>query len=442
MCITAIMLTRHLYRVDEVCAALMYEIKRGRCLEVAFWTQELIDSEFYDELFRALRFAWMWYLGIGRLEALRQLAILEDNDEELSDDQVVSLACAMASSSSSSRDASVFSLLCLGATDEEQPDRINIVQHKSFEVWLRDSSYSQTEEFFAHACWQGKARLAWDIGRVLFFADAKKTMTILRSIQARKFGSATLAHCLDILEKEENLKLPAQAAAVAAVCLTDKQLRPSLRELKLEMNDYVQKQREEWKTLEGRRKRRIFAIPKECLYWITERGNASYHTSNLKEVYCGNYKKLMGCPFWDRVLDEIKPWMSDEQKELFWDTYFPDDIPDEWSLDDQTKSHGSGILNSDEKAHMYGFARRMFTGIPSRVCWRGVYDALKLLESLQKDGHLDSQQLGFDELYKANQTTWIHLLETWNRIPVEKRILITASESDWVVERVAAFANV
>jgi len=37
-------------------------------------------------------------------------------------------------------------------------------------------------------------------------------------------------------------------------------------------------------------------------------------------------------------------WLSDESKEEFYDTYFGiiEDIPDEWSLEDQQKSHGIG----------------------------------------------------------------------------------------------------
>jgi hypothetical protein len=41
-------------------------------------------------------------------------------------------------------------------------------------------------------------------------------------------------------------------------------------------------------------------------------------------------------------------WVSDDAKEAFYSTYFPDDIPDEWSLADQKKSHGAGMLRPDE----------------------------------------------------------------------------------------------
>ena len=34
---------------------------------------------------------------------------------------------------------------------------------------------------------------------------------------------------------------------------------------------------------------------------------------------------------------------DDDTLEQFFDTYFPDDIPDEWSKEDQLKSHGRGV---------------------------------------------------------------------------------------------------
>jgi hypothetical protein len=34
---------------------------------------------------------------------------------------------------------------------------------------------------------------------------------------------------------------------------------------------------------------------------------------------------------------------TDREKEDFYDTYFPNDIPDEWSLKEKLKSHGPGV---------------------------------------------------------------------------------------------------
>ena len=41
--------------------------------------------------------------------------------------------------------------------------------------------------------------------------------------------------------------------------------------------------------------------------------------------------------------------------EEFYSHYFHDDIPEEWSLEEQEKSHGSGILLKDEKPNFEKF---------------------------------------------------------------------------------------
>jgi len=48
------MITRHFYKEDEVFAALLYCVTRGRAREAVFWAQELIDSNLADECVRQL----------------------------------------------------------------------------------------------------------------------------------------------------------------------------------------------------------------------------------------------------------------------------------------------------------------------------------------------------------------------------------------------------
>ena len=45
-------------------------------------------------------------------------------------------------------------------------------------------------------------------------------------------------------------------------------------------------------------------------------------------------------------------WKSDEHKEAFYDTYFPDDIPDEWSLESREMSHGRGLGKTLEQGRI------------------------------------------------------------------------------------------
>lgn len=108
------------------------------------------------------------------------------------------------------------------------------------------------------------------------------------------------------------------------------------------IEEYVP-QLEQWTKMTGRRARRIYKMPYEL----------RRTRSSLKELYGLSMKNLIGCPYYDRIFVEngvdniiIKNPLNimDEDEE---DAYqkmhaaiFVDDIPDEWSIVDQMKSHG------------------------------------------------------------------------------------------------------
>jgi hypothetical protein len=48
------MLTRHLYRDDEVMVALLWCLQKRRVEESLFWLQELLDSELYDDIVQGM----------------------------------------------------------------------------------------------------------------------------------------------------------------------------------------------------------------------------------------------------------------------------------------------------------------------------------------------------------------------------------------------------
>jgi hypothetical protein len=87
-----------------------------------------------------------------------------------------------------------------------------------------------------------------------------------------------------------------------------------------------------WPSLKvGTRSARMFAVPAKYVY----------HSLDL-----GGLDILQGCAFWQRVLREhgVKDtkhlmFETDEAMETFYATYFPDDIPDEWSKEERQKSH-------------------------------------------------------------------------------------------------------
>jgi hypothetical protein len=125
----------------------------------------------------------------------------------------------------------------------------------------------------------------------------------------------------------------------------------------------------------GRRERRVHQIPNSCLYGTTLRGRSKWAQNNFTQLY--NIEKyLVGCPFWDEVLEEYADidekgtinWNSDDKMEEFYEKYFPDDIPDEWSKKDQQKSHGDGVLSPTDKPTIWKYSRNFMSRLP-QLAW-------------------------------------------------------------------------
>ena len=93
--------------------------------------------------------------------------------------------------------------------------------------------------------------------------------------------------------------------------------------------------------------------------------------------------------------------ISDDALETFYASTFPDDIPDEWSLEDQEKSHGPGVLRTGEMLGMAKLGRTWFQA-ESRFAW-GFYEWVgedRIIEHrqgedrLEEGGPLDFQDIG------------------------------------------------
>ena len=111
-------LTRHLYREDEVIAALIFCILRGRHVEAIFWCSEMIESQMIDELLAAMRRAWFYGVGIQCLGWLTSFQALGDAIEAEKILELVQQLCR------AKKDRSAVTLL---ATDlSVQPDRVNV----------------------------------------------------------------------------------------------------------------------------------------------------------------------------------------------------------------------------------------------------------------------------------------------------------------------------
>jgi hypothetical protein len=121
----------------------------------------------------------------------------------------------------------------------------------------------------------------------------------------------------------------------------------NMPEFRPPMNQEVLSHIAKWSAHQGRRSRRLYEIPTECLYGITARGCMPQKASTLGEIR--------------RINDILAAHITDDDElEAFYQATFPDDIPDEWSLKDQRMSHGQGILRTGEQLSLAKLGRIWF----------------------------------------------------------------------------------
>jgi len=383
------MLTRNLYRLDEVKACLMWCIRCRRDKEVAFWTQELIDSELYDDLFDTLKTTWLWLYGLQSVDWYLQFSAMLESPEPVTEEELIGFACTL---SLCKKDASVLSLVIYGLADTKEPDRVSPLS-------ITTKTESDLELAFLRACKQGKARLAFDLARPLW-SDPSRMEALLKAAKDHPF--------LNTLKKETWSE---RAAAIGFVCMKDKP-----KPIQIKIPDYVSSLLQEWATLKGRA-RRVYAILQDSLYFITKRGRQKNTISSRKEGWVTSLDALKGCPFWNEATETV---VDDETKESFYETYFPDDIPDEWSLEDQRKSHGFAVLIGDETPNAGKFLRKWFHGVEACVAWMGVMSSIRLLEKIKFELTGESLDDSVESAYDLEPL--IEAMESWNLTPVKMRV--------------------
>lgn len=349
------MFTRHFYRFDEVRAALLYSIMKGRPLEVAFWTQELLDSNL--PVWPILTEAWIWF------------SLSTDphwiTDRVESDPHLAAYRLAIGP-----KDNSLWAVLCI--SPQNMPDTLCSNVPKTM-------PYTKPcLEKYLHIALHQKKGLAACWAALRLGEDAAKQVTPLP------------------LPLDLDLPLPLLiCASVLWACSRD------IPEFRPPLNQEVISHLAKWSTKLGRRSRRLYEIPMECLYGITARGCMSQKVSTLGEIR--QIHELMTVHIAD-----------DDMLEAFYQATFPDDIPDEWSLEDQRKSHGQGVLRTGERLSLAKLGRIWFQA-ESRYAW-GFYEWTGEDRIIESD-RLDFQQIT-DNLNTEHDSLVTALLE-----PVRKLLI-------------------
>ena len=393
------MLTRHLYRYDEVKQNLIYCIHVQRIEEAIFWTMELIDSFCAEDIVSLCFQAWI--LGIG-WKGFGFLSLFESilQNEEVEEATLYELVNTLLHEKE--RDASVYGLLMNGVLISSQVDRIvPMVLDDKFR------NLSSEKQFLISTIKQKKILLAWTFLRNHWSED---TLILLDTLcnDYQKEAYTFLRSCPLFGEK-----FLWEQRALLVLCLCAE--KNSFKEKTLKpLSSSIIQLKEEWGELEGRRKRRVHKILTEAILWGTARSLEPNTQTNIGELMDPR-RSLKGCPYWEEVATSMGSWAHirkvDELKEAFYDMYFPDDIPDEWSSKDREKSHGYGLLIGTNIANQqYKGWKSFLYKLPSL----GLVSLTQ--ECLQK---YNWQYMSFAEAYEKTPS-----IENWTYEPIKKKIVV------------------
>ena len=344
--------------------ALLWCLQKRRVEESLFWLQELLDSELYDDVFEVMFKGWLWSFGsrqMGWFEAYYALYKKENVDE----DEIVNLFYSLIRLD---RDITVLGLLCLGVDFELEPlpptpkkDKVAMNYHDTLQL-----------SFIRYAA-LGKAKSAFTIATQMYLCDEASAWDFLVGLGV----PAQLYYAANEYE-DPDVKIASLASAVGFLCIKGKKTPFQI----VEVDAGTAKKRTEWKQMEGRRQRREYAIPTMCLTWLTARGCVSYKKHTLGELRGISLDTLRyrACPFWQGAVESVND-EDDNAVEAFWETYFPDDRPDEWSLLDQKKSHGPGTLALNEERSFSKHLRKWYTNSGSCIIWDCLKSVLRIFDS-------------------------------------------------------------
>jgi hypothetical protein len=377
-------LSRHFYTLDEVGSALSYRTISGEPLETMFWCKELIVSGCASNAISILFDAWLWYRGPFALEWLHNAGVTLGGDE-VTEEAII--LCAYQLRRSDILDNSVWNILALTAM--EWP-----ADHLTTKVPLYfPELYNKVERYFICAVYQKKAYTAWYISR--YIPDNRIWNLVEWYSTVYHSSLCNYATCFQYMRNYEcilgyrspHYDLIMLCMAVLSVCLTDEQARKSFNTLPT-MDPRYKKRYDEW--IIGRIYGRIYSIPQMALYG-TQRTNLTWSENNMSEL--NNVEdNIYGCPFWEEAIEKYATyknkrikWKSYDDMEMFYNKFFPDDIPDEWTAVEKKKSHGDGMRNPNEGPYTLHMHAKKFLLKTCRLVWTRA----------KIDGWLQSQHIIF-----------------------------------------------
>lgn len=327
-------LTKHLYRLDEVLSSLRWSIITHNIHDTAFWTIELCESNFEQECLEMLETIWLYNIGFGSWYSLRLIqSVYEDGG--VSQENMISITCALAKRRIC--DSTIFHLLLRGATNSDWKP-----------LFPHSNEYTTIQGAVEDCLRRGKLNEAWLLGRSM---DIEKQWQMLEPIAS----SLGRSEALSVIKELRQCAYENLAAAYVLVSLDEVVWISSQEELENILPKEVEEAINDWQAETSMRKRRALKPKTEALLYLTSRSEQSQYTSSEPDIQMGLLDTLKKSEYWSCILeyymtDGLRGWKSDEHLETFYETYFPEDIPDEWSLQSREMSHGRGLGKPLEEA--------------------------------------------------------------------------------------------
>jgi len=335
--------TRHFYRTDEVKAALQLCISKRRTREALFWSLELLDSEEFITLKDALFNTWFHSIGLANIHILKNiLEVTEDENEILT---LVNSLCY------AKHDCTLPIMFLYGITNSTYKNR-NIIFNLPADL-QQDDVYIDT---FIRACALGKYLDAWLLSIPLWKSSISRFNKLLIN---HKYKNSLIHTIYKELEETDYISVwYVRCTIVGLSCFSEKYYTEPTNYLKSH-TEFLEDVKL-WKSLITKRKRRIYAIPKECLYGRAYRGTMTYYENNDEELHEPKYL-LENQAIYHSIVEKYTSYeifYDEDDYCTFMDWYFPDDIPDEWSLADREKSHGIGVNQKSDKPNLRRYFNR------------------------------------------------------------------------------------
>ena len=213
----------------------------------------------------------------------------------------------------------------------------------------------------------------------------KKDYELLKNISVIKHNNIEIIDLLEQLNSFENVpKIYIDCAIICILC-THKSILETAKGSMRSIDSDTYEKIKMYNTIIGRKKRRIYEIPKLCLYGKTKRGTMTYDENNLHELYDPDYiiENSNVIESLTNLYGSYEAFTEDvEQVDKFNNWYFPDDIPDEWSLEYQKKSHGVGVNQKTDKPLLRRYLSRWIDLKSSCFIWDKETIVSRLIEQI------------------------------------------------------------